>query len=249
MVRIPGLDGNKMGKSDADNAIDIDSDIETIRARYRTRGVTDTRKVRATDPGDPYTGCRSVYPIHELITRGERKTRAIAHSCQAGTMGCVACKDRLVESIAAIILPFQEKRRDLATKDAFVREVLHEGAKKARAIIARQPPRCAKPWASESRNATALSVRAPVRGTAPEIDGRENRTAELLCFRAGSLPSGVRDSGSCMRSYAAFLSAPPTNGAVTASIVPGPGSQTVLLSRPACRQPACRVSPLSGRLY
>ena len=135
MVRIPGLDGTKMGKSESDNAIDINSDMETIRQRYRTRGITDPQKIRATDPGDPYGRCLSVYPLHELITTGEREDRKIALACQAGTLRCVDCKDRLVGSIAEVLLPFQEKRRELADKDALVRDILHEGGKKARALI------------------------------------------------------------------------------------------------------------------
>ena len=135
MVKVPGLDGGKMGKSESDNAIDINSDIAAIRTRYRTRGITDPQKLRANDPGDPYNRCKSVYPLHDLITKGERDSRAIAQECQAGTLGCVACKDRLVQSISEVLIPFQEKRKELADKDALVREVLHEGAKKARAII------------------------------------------------------------------------------------------------------------------
>jgi tryptophanyl-tRNA synthetase len=135
MVRIPGLDGNKMGKSEADNAIDISSDIETIRDRYRTRGITDPQRVRATDPGDPEGRCLSVYPLHKLITPGEQDNQQIAQACRAGTLKCVDCKNLLVDSIAQILLPFQEKRRELADKDSLVRDILHEGGKKARVLF------------------------------------------------------------------------------------------------------------------
>ncbi len=50
MVRVPGLDGNKMGKSEADNAIDINSDLDVIAKRYRTRGITDTQRVKSMTP-------------------------------------------------------------------------------------------------------------------------------------------------------------------------------------------------------
>ncbi len=136
MVKVPGLDGEKMGKSEADNAIDLTAQIDVIRQRYRKRGVTDPERIRATDPGDPYGRCRSVYPLHELITPGEREGREIASACQTASIGCAACKDRLVESIAFLVEPFQERRRELASQDDLVREVLHEGGKKARAVIA-----------------------------------------------------------------------------------------------------------------
>jgi tryptophanyl-tRNA synthetase len=133
LVKVPGLDGAKMGKSDG-NAIDINSPIEDIRTAYRTRGVTDPARVRATDPGTPEL-CPSVYPVHLLATAGERTTRTIGKQCEAGTISCVACKNKLVDSLALILEPFQEKRRELADKDEYVREVLHEGGKRARAIF------------------------------------------------------------------------------------------------------------------
>ena len=135
MVKVPGLDGEKMGKSDAANAIDIDSPIGVIRELYRTRGITDPNRGRVTDPGGPYKGCRSVYPLHEIITPGEIDSREIANLCLTAGISCVACKNRLVDSIAAIIEPFQERRCHLADKDDYAREVLHEGGKKARVII------------------------------------------------------------------------------------------------------------------
>ena len=135
MVRVPGLDGGKMGKSDSDNAIDIDSSTQVIRERYLKRGITDTNKVKLTDPGDPFNRCASVYPLHELVTTGETTTRTIASRCRTGTIGCVECKNLLVESISAILGPFQEKRAALANKDDFVRDVLHEGGKRAREIF------------------------------------------------------------------------------------------------------------------
>ncbi|MEK7614147.1 MAG: tryptophan--tRNA ligase [Patescibacteria group bacterium] len=136
MSKVPGLDGAKMGKSESNNAIDINSPIVSIRKRYMERGITDPQRLRASDPGDPYNGCRSVYPLHEMITRGESDSREIANLCRSAQIGCVACKNRLVDSIALILEPFQERRRELAEKDNYAREVLHEGGKRARAIFA-----------------------------------------------------------------------------------------------------------------
>ncbi|OGG67794.1 tryptophan--tRNA ligase [Candidatus Kaiserbacteria bacterium RIFCSPLOWO2_02_FULL_56_11] len=135
MVKIPGLDGEKMGKSDTDNSIDINAPIDQIRQRYREKGVTDPDRKRRSDPGDPYNGCRSVYPLHELISSGEAESRVIAHQCQRAEIGCADCKDLLVDSIAKILEPFQERRKELADKDVLAREVLHEGGKKARRLI------------------------------------------------------------------------------------------------------------------
>lgn len=136
MVRVPGLDGKKMGKSEADNAIDINSNISTINERYRSRGITDTQRVKQSDPGDPMKRCLSVYPVHELVTPDEAESRVIANRCKQGTISCSECKALLVENIAKILVPFQERRADLAPKDKAIEELLHEGGKKARRIIA-----------------------------------------------------------------------------------------------------------------
>jgi len=135
MVKVPGLDGSKMGKSDGDNAVDINSPISEIRERYLKKGVTDPERKRAKDPGDPYNRCQSVYAVHELVTAGEVETRAIANACRTAQIGCAACKHQLVDSIAEMLGPFQEARANLANQTSYVQDVIHEGGKRARALI------------------------------------------------------------------------------------------------------------------
>jgi tryptophanyl-tRNA synthetase len=136
MVRIPGLDGEKMGKSDAANAVGISDSLEEIRRKYATRGVTDEKRVAATDPGDPYNRCRSVYPVHEAISSDEVAHRTIAQRCVAGAIGCRECKGILADRLAEIIGPFQERRHTLECQNDYVRDVLHEGGKRARVMVA-----------------------------------------------------------------------------------------------------------------
>ena len=135
MIKVPGLDGEKMGKSESYNAIDINSSIYEIRRRYAEKGITDPNRKRSSDPGDPNRNCKSVFPVHQIINSPER-TRQIANRCRTAQIGCVECKNLLVDEIAQILTPFQERRRELADKDNYVREILHEGGKKARVRIA-----------------------------------------------------------------------------------------------------------------
>ncbi len=136
MIKVPGLDGSKMGKSESDNAIDINSPMSVIRDKYLKKGITDEERKRSSDPGDPYNRCKSVYAVHEIVTDGEVQSRAIANACMKAEIGCVACKNKLVDGIEKILGPFQERRAVLANQNDLVREILHEGGKKARAIIA-----------------------------------------------------------------------------------------------------------------
>ncbi|MDQ3076880.1 MAG: tryptophan--tRNA ligase [bacterium] len=135
MVKVPGLDGAKMGKSESDSAIDINSPIPEIRMRYLKKGVTDVQRVRISDRGDPYHRCQSVYAVHELVTIGETENREIANACITAQIGCATCKNKLVDSIARILGPFQESRAKLTNQNDYVKEVLHEGGKRARALI------------------------------------------------------------------------------------------------------------------
>ncbi len=135
MIRVPGLDGSKMSKSESDNAIDINSPMDVIRERYIRKGVTDTMRARSTDPGDPYNRCKSVYPVHEMVTIGEVENRKIANACLNAEIGCVACKHLLVDSIARVLEPFQAARAELAGKDDYIREILYVGGIKARLLI------------------------------------------------------------------------------------------------------------------
>ncbi len=141
MVKVPGLDGFKMGKSekmagtDQSNAIDINDPIEVIRERYMRHAITDPDRVRRDMPGDPYNGCRSVYPLHEMVTPGETDTRTIADQCRKAEIGCVDCKNLLVDRIGEVLVPFQDRRAELANDDDYIRDILGAGAAKARELI------------------------------------------------------------------------------------------------------------------
>lgn len=135
MIKVPGLDGTKMGKSESDNSIDINASVAEIRERYLKRGVTDVERRKVSDPGDPYNRCQSIYPVHQMVTPGESETRTIANLCLHAEISCVECKNRLVDSIAEVLGPFHEARAALADRDDYVKNVIHEGGKKARLII------------------------------------------------------------------------------------------------------------------
>lgn len=135
MVKVVGFDGEKMGKSDSDNAIGMDESIESIRSRYKKLGKTDENKVRLGDPGTP-SACLSVYPNFEILAESGTQLQTIAKTCRSGKRGCADCKNELVDSIATTLVPFQEKRAEIANQDDYVKDVLIDGGKKARAMIA-----------------------------------------------------------------------------------------------------------------
>ena len=134
-VKIPGLRGGKMGKSEDEDGVQITDSKDVILRKY-AKGITDASRVHANDPGHPEK-CLSVYPVFEVTlaeSDPERLSR-IGSQCRAGARGCRDCKSELVDVLSGILEPFQEKRRQLEAKREYVREVLHYGGIMAREII------------------------------------------------------------------------------------------------------------------
>jgi len=126
--RLPGTDGRKMSKSYG-NAINLADDPETIRKKILTM-VTDPARKRRTDPGNPDV-C-PVFDFHRAFS--DEATRGIVDpGCRSAGIGCVECKTMLLRHLDPALAPFQEKRRELLAHRGRVREILAEGARRARA--------------------------------------------------------------------------------------------------------------------
>jgi tryptophanyl-tRNA synthetase len=128
--RILGLDGDaKMSKS-LGNTVGILADPDEVWARVRT-AVTDPQRIRRDDPGRPEV-C-NVFTLHGHFT--DAATRAdIDGKCRAAEIGCVDCKRILADNIAATFAPFRERAAHYRAHPEEVRQVLDEGAVRARAI-------------------------------------------------------------------------------------------------------------------
>ena len=128
--RILGLDGDaKMSKS-LNNTVPILSEPDEVWNRVRT-AVTDPQRIRKTDPGRPEV-C-NVFTLHGFFT-GEATRADIDTKCRAGEIGCVDCKRILSENIADAFAPFRERAAEYQANHDLVRQILDDGAKRARAI-------------------------------------------------------------------------------------------------------------------
>jgi tryptophanyl-tRNA synthetase len=126
--RLPGTDGRKMSKSYG-NAINLADEPETIRRKILTM-VTDPARKRRSDPGNPEV-C-PVFDFHRAFS--DEATRAkVDVGCRSAGIGCVECKTMLLGHLEPALGPFQEKRRELLAHRDRVREILAEGARRARA--------------------------------------------------------------------------------------------------------------------
>ena len=126
--RLLGIDRRKMSKS-YDNAINLSDSIEVIHQKC-AQMITDPKRIRKSDPGHPYE-C-NVYSYYEILAP-EIKSKAYTWCTQA-LKGCTECKKIMADKICDYLGVMREKRAKIEKNRNSVRDILHEGAKKARSI-------------------------------------------------------------------------------------------------------------------
>jgi tryptophanyl-tRNA synthetase len=128
-ARVPGTDGRKMSKSYG-NAVNLDDEPQTVHDKL-ARMMTDPRRVRRTDPGDP-KDCPA-FRLHEIYCTPEERAE-LSVGCRTAGIGCLDCKKIMIRHVLAELEPIQTRRRALEARPAIVRDVLQGGAERARAV-------------------------------------------------------------------------------------------------------------------
>src|SRR5215510_5633943 len=126
--KIVGTDGRKMSKSYG-NAIylsDAPQDVETKLSRM----VTDPRRARRTDPGEP-NDCPAYLSFHRLYATPE-ELRWQENGCRTASIGCLECKQVTIRHVQAELAPIRERRARLKPADA--RAALEAGNVRARRV-------------------------------------------------------------------------------------------------------------------
>ena len=128
-----GLDGQaKMSKS-LDNHLDLAATPEDTSKRVMT-AFTDPQRTTRSIPGRPEV-C-NVYSMHQMFN-SPASVATVYDECVTAARGCVDCKRELAGSINEFLEPMRERRRELESRPGYVREVLEDGGKRARAIATR----------------------------------------------------------------------------------------------------------------
>lgn len=128
--KVLGIDGkDKMSKS-LDNHIELAASLHETTQRIMQM-VTDPQRVRRDDPGDPDV-C-NVYSMHKIFSQQE-EVEMINIECRQAGIGCVDCKKILARNLNSHLEPFRARRAELAATPGYVKDVLDEGAKRARVI-------------------------------------------------------------------------------------------------------------------
>jgi tryptophanyl-tRNA synthetase len=126
--KILGTDGRKMSKSYG-NAVYLTeppSDVERKLARM----VTDPRRARRTDPGEP-ADCPAYQSFHRLYCTPE-ELRFQEEGCRSASIGCLECKQITIRHVLAELEPIRARRARLTPADA--RAALDAGNVQAQAV-------------------------------------------------------------------------------------------------------------------
>ena len=95
--------------------------------------VTDPARRYRDDPGHP--DICNIYRLQGHFNPSQLDD--IAKRCRSAKIGCVDCKALLAQEINSTLRPFRERRAVLADKPQYIKDVLADGAERAR-VIARQ---------------------------------------------------------------------------------------------------------------
>ena len=126
--RIVGTDGRKMSKSYG-NAVYLSDSPEDVD-RKLSRMVTDPRRARRTDPGEP-ADCPAYLSFHRLYCTPE-ELRYQEQGCRTAAIGCLECKQIMIKHVQAELGPMRARRARLRPADALA--ALETGNAEARRI-------------------------------------------------------------------------------------------------------------------
>ena len=127
--KMPGLDGQKMSKSYG-NTLTLREAPDDVREKLRTMP-TDPARVRRTDPGNPDV-C-PVWQLHQVYSSDEVKAE-VREGCTTAGIGCLDCKQHIIDSVLAELQPIQERAREFEQDLGRVRAIIHEGSEAARDV-------------------------------------------------------------------------------------------------------------------
>jgi tryptophanyl-tRNA synthetase len=128
---IRGLDGRKMSKRYGNAVLLSDSEEETSKRIMQM--LTDPARKRRSDPGNP--DICPVYDLQKIFGEKEWLER-VDRECRTAEIGCVDDKKALAEALNEHLRPFRARRAEFAKDPGRIRDILADGAKKARATAA-----------------------------------------------------------------------------------------------------------------
>jgi tryptophanyl-tRNA synthetase len=127
--KLTGLDGQKMSKSYG-NAIALREDPESVAKKIKTMP-TDPARVKRSDKGNP-DKC-PVWNMH-LVYSDEARKDWVRKGCTTAGIGCLECKQPVVEAVLAELAPIRERAQPYLDDPTLVRNILADGCDRARKL-------------------------------------------------------------------------------------------------------------------
>jgi len=127
--KVVGTDGRKMSKS-YDNAIYLSDKPEEVEQKIRTM-VTDPARIKKTDVGNPKLS--PVYQLHQIFSSKEELAE-IAVGCRTAGIGCIECKNILINNVFKVMEQIWAKRNDLINSPDILHDIVEKGTKKAKKV-------------------------------------------------------------------------------------------------------------------
>ncbi len=129
--RLPGLDGDKKMSKSLGNTIDLADDPDTVKQRVMQM-YTDPKRVRADIPGT--VEGNPVFTYHDAFNPDLAEVEDLKARYRAGKVGDVEVKHKLARALNLYLEPIRSRRAEVLARPGFVKEILHEGSKKARGV-------------------------------------------------------------------------------------------------------------------
>jgi tryptophanyl-tRNA synthetase len=127
--KVPGVDGEKMSKSYG-NTIEVFEDPKSVRKKIM-RIKTDSRPPE--EPKDPESD--TLFQLYRLFA-DDQQLEEMAATYRRGGFGYGHVKQALADAAEQFFAPFRERRQSLESRRGDVRDVLADGARRARAKAA-----------------------------------------------------------------------------------------------------------------
>src|SRR6202167_1749864 len=128
-AKLPGTDGRKMSKSYGNTVLLTDPE-PVVRLKLKTM-VTDPRRIKRTDPGDPDV-C-PVGDLHKIFSNKETMAK-VYEGCRSAGIGCIECKSWAADALVKILNPMQERRRKYEDNPRLAWDILEAGSARAREV-------------------------------------------------------------------------------------------------------------------
>jgi tryptophanyl-tRNA synthetase len=131
MSRLPGLDGDRKMSKSLGNTILLSDDPDTVTKRVRSM-YTDPKRVRADIPGT--VEGNPVFIYHDTFNPDTAEVEDLKTRYREGRVGDVEVKTKLASALNAHLAPIRARRAEVLARPDYVKDVLHDGSKKARRI-------------------------------------------------------------------------------------------------------------------